>query len=268
MKPKTDYLVETSAVPVALGESTPNHCRDFTDATADGRYCTSIYIRKEFIRRWVCTYIELACEVDHFESVDHAMYHLEQDFSIRNIKANFHAVATMLRQKGAVQNTRDMAKEFARLAIGKLHEFDRLFRTRTRNSCGCQIGGKELRVDFNTLFDDLRVFIKAVGSVDDCPVNEFLDLGKFGKASRLLEEDGVADTKPGVNLAGLHEEGQWITFKECATIGDCVIALDQPRSCCLVHIDEAFDVLCPAAERQHKRIPSQRASEKSAGDTG
>lgn len=248
-----------------MGESTPNHCRDFAHATVDGRYCTSIYIRKEFMRRWICDYIDLAFRVDHYQSLDAAVYHLEQEFKPRALKTGLHALASMLKQKGAVRNTRDMAKEFARLAIGKLHEFDRMFRNRTRNSCGCQIGGKILRVDFNTLFDDLRVFVEAVGSVDDCPVNEFLRLGAFGRASMLLEKEGVANTGSGKNLAALHEKRKWIACRDCATIGDCVIALDQPRSCCLVHIDADFDVLCGAAGREHKRVPSQRASEKGAG---
>jgi hypothetical protein len=264
MKTKKDYLVETSAVPVAIGQSTPNHCRDFANATADGGYCTSIYIRKEFIRRWICDYIDLAFLVDHYQTLDAAIFHLEQEFKPRTLKTGLQGLAAMLQQKGAVRNTRDMAKEFARLAVASLRFFDRKLKSCTRNSCRCQIGGKQLKVDFNTILDDLRAFVESVGCVEDCPVNDFLDLGRLGKASKLLEKEGVVETTAGKNLAALHERSEWITCRECATIGDTIIAIEQPRSCCLVHIDHAFDALCAATEREHKRIPSQRASEKAA----
>ncbi len=104
MRTKKDYLVETSAVPVAMGESTPNHCQDLSSATSDGRCCTSIYIRMEFIRRWICDYIDTASKVDHYQTVASAMYHLEQEYKIRSIKARLHLLAAMLQQKGAVRN--------------------------------------------------------------------------------------------------------------------------------------------------------------------
>ena len=69
-KPK--YFVETSAVPVALGESTQAHCQHFGDATSDGTLHTSIYIRKEFIHRSILDYAEMAFVVDHFSDLSEA----------------------------------------------------------------------------------------------------------------------------------------------------------------------------------------------------
>jgi hypothetical protein len=56
------YLVETSAVPVALGESTTRHSSHIAEATADGELWTSLYVRKEFIARWILS--ERAVDTD------------------------------------------------------------------------------------------------------------------------------------------------------------------------------------------------------------
>ncbi|MHC4398608.1 MAG: hypothetical protein ACYTG0_02910 [Planctomycetota bacterium] len=261
--PKTKYLIETSAVPAALGESTPFHCRHFQDEVGDGTCWTSIYIRMEFVRRWIRHYIRMAFETDHYQDLSTALYHLEQDFGARGVKATGHAIAALLQQQGKIEDTRTAAKELGRLAVGQLRKFDRRFQRRTPNSCGCKIGDKELKVDFNHLFEDLKEFMSSVDTVRDCPINAFLGFRRDGNADRLLDNPEVREkTKSGKRLAELNERGKWITCRECATIGDVVIVLDQPPSCCLVHIDEDFNILCDATNRQHKPIRSQRAIER------
>ena len=253
-------MIETSALPAALGESTPAHCSHCADAVADGNCWTSIYIRKEFIRRWIHYYIRMAFAVDYFQDLGKAMHYLEQDFSIRDVKTGLHGLALLLAEKGEIKNSHDMAKELSRLAIGNLRKFDRRFRRRTPSKCGCKIGGKELRVDFNHLFEDLRAFIDSIGEVDDCPINEFLAIGGNRLAGKLLKaRDVVSKTKSGEKLRALHDKGTPITCRLCAKIGDAVIALDQPPSWCLVHIDKDFNILCPAVGREHKPIQSERA---------
>ena len=81
----TKILVETSALRPALGQSTKRHEEHFRNATAGGHLGTSVYIRMEFIRRWICDLIRLALEVDQFESVDEALVYLEQDFRPRAV---------------------------------------------------------------------------------------------------------------------------------------------------------------------------------------
>jgi hypothetical protein len=186
------------------------------------------------------------------------MQRLNQAFSIRDVKTLNHAITVLLKEKTPISNCRDMAKELARLAIAELRKFDRAFRSKTQNACSCKIGGKPLVVDFNHLFDDLRAFMASVGVVNDCPVNAFL----ANKASRLVENDLVTTkTKAGQNLAKLKAKKQWITCRECRTIGDAIIALEQPAGWCLVHIDAAFTILCDALHREHKSVPSLAAVE-------
>jgi len=218
----------------------------------------------EFMRRWIRDCIKMAFQIDHFQDLPSAMHYLNQEFGIRGVKTQNYLLAEFLREKGNVNSGRDLAKEFARLAIGQLKKFDREFLRIASNSSKCQIGGKELKVDFNHLFDDLREFLQAVGVVTDCQVNTFLGLNRSGKASRILQAEGIQKTKAGEKLAGLKAQNKWITCKECSTIGDAVIALEQPRSCCLVHIDKDFQILCKATQREHKQIQSLRAIERGA----
>jgi len=75
-KRKKKYLIETSAVSAALGESSSVHCAHFAETTADGSLHTSVYVRKEFILRWITKDIDLAFQIDHFDSVSDALYHL------------------------------------------------------------------------------------------------------------------------------------------------------------------------------------------------
>jgi len=256
------YLVETSAVPVALGESTTRHCDHFAEATADGEVWTSLYVRKEFIARWILSYIRMAFVADHFQDLAEAQYHLSQDFSIRDVKTQVHAVGVLLQTKGKITSTRAMAKELARLALGELRKFDKLLKRRTRNACGCQIGGKEMKIDFNNLFDDLRAFCESQGSVENCDVNKFLGIGKIGRASQFVaNKEVVTKTTAGRNLAKRLSEQKPIACEACATIGDAVIAPEQPKPWCLVHIDHDFEILCAATSRQRKSILSERAIE-------
>lgn len=268
MTKKTKYLVETSAIPVALRESTPKHCQHFTESVADGVLFVSTYVRMEFIRRWIRDYVKLAALIDHFGNMADALDHVNQEFGIRRVKALNHLVTVVLRQEGEVQNTRAMATEVARIAVAKLRQFDRTFVSRIPNTCGCRIGSRQLRVDFNDLFEDLRAFLRSIDVVHDCPVNDFLKLGKPGAAQKLLQHEKARKTKVGAALSKYHEAATRVTCRECQRIGDAVIALEQPKYCCLAHIDRAFDHLCEATGRQHKLILSQRAVEKDDAKNG
>src|SRR5438105_4097457 len=80
------FLVETSAVRPALGDSTPRHCAHFRGEVTGGDLITSVYVRMEFLRRWVCDAIRLALLIDRCGSVAEALCLVEQDFRPRSVK--------------------------------------------------------------------------------------------------------------------------------------------------------------------------------------
>ena len=256
---KNKYLIETSAVQVAIGGSTAAHREEFRRTVSDGVLFTSLYIRKEFIQRWICYFIDLAFCRDQSASLADAMDHANEAFGIRDVKTLNHFTTWFMREFGSL-DSRTGAKEIARLAVIQLHKFDRLFQSRTGNSCGCAIGGKPLKVDFNDLLGTLGDFVRSFKSDSQCPINEFLGLQKRGRAARLLENDDVrTNTTAGKNLDKLKARNIAIDCVQCRKIGDVVIALDQPSFACLVHIDSAFEILCEAVGRRHTLLPSERA---------
>jgi hypothetical protein len=265
---KVRYLVETSALEPALGNSTPRHVAHFQQETSCERV-SSVYIRKEFIRRWFCDMVRLALTVAQHGNVADALAILSQDFG-RAPKSALSAIGRFLRDRGAFDNSAQAAEEIASLAYRTLLLFDHVFGVRIGNACGCQIGGRSPDADCNHLLDNLQEFyVEFVEPVKDCPVNGFLDLAnEQGRARQLTRHPRAGGIDSVEKLSSYAAVGRQVSCPECGPIGDAVIALEQPTACCLVHIDAAFNVLCPALQREHKQLKSLLAVEKSAAEAG
>ena len=263
MGKKKRYLIETSAVRVAIGETTPEHSRHFEEAISDGELSTSIYIRMEFLRRWIRYYAQMALRVDCFRNLSHAVNHESESFSARDLKTLLHLLSA-LSASGKEFGGREAAKEIVHIAVTTLYKFDSRFRSQAPNTCGCKTGGREFRPDFSKLFEDVRAFLRSWYVGEGCGIQGFLNLGKPSRASKLLELHQIRDdTSAGKALAQLKHKSDTITCKDCQKIGDIVIALEQQAAWCLVHIDSAFDILCAATGRNHKKIGSVRGVEGS-----
>lgn len=258
------FLVETSAVRPAMGQSTRKHCEHFRQEVEGGDLYTSYYVRMEFIRRWVCEAARVAFTVAHFSNVEEALYYLEQEFSQRKNKAVIATIAAFLQQVGPLASSQAAAEECAGLALRWLALFDATFPSKTQNTCGCRIGGMNPDVDYNNLIADLNTFYKSFSTpVADCPVNKFLHLGKpRGRSAPLLSDEASRSVPVVETLAKYAENETWVTCTECVRIGDAVIALEQPASWTLVHTDDSFNKLCPPVNRNHKQIKSLRAFDK------
>ena len=161
---KTELLIETSALNVALGESTNDHITHFHDKIGKGKFVSSTYIRKEFNGAWVKPCLLMVGVFRQYDSVDAAIAYLSEDFSSRKIKLNLRAVGRLLESKNA--NDPSVASvEIARLAFHLQLRFDRTFKSRIRNRSKCQIGEKKLMMDFNRLMESIRDFFELTGQV-------------------------------------------------------------------------------------------------------
>jgi hypothetical protein len=260
----TKYLTETSAVPAATNASTEAHCRHYADAVRDGQQWSSVYIRKEFIARFFCEAVYMAYYIAQRTIVRDALVLLSQRYSIREIKVDMTVIALLLDRARAMDNPHTAAEEIGRLAINWLKTFDREFRNRIPNACGCRIGNKCPSVDYNTMLKDLNAFYEDFTEpVDDCPVNDFIGIGDHaGKGQALVAEKSTQKLDSAKNLAELLMAGSRFVCNDCRKIGDAVIALEQPADVCLVHIDKAYTKFCPFLKRQHKHIKSAIAIDK------
>jgi hypothetical protein len=215
----------------------------------------------EFLRRWIIYYLNFALKVDCYNNVKDAINYESESFKPRDLKALLHLLSNLYPNSKQVSG-REAAKEIVHNAVTILRRFDRRFRDRTNNSCGCRLGGKDFRPDFSNLFEDVCGFLQYCQMVNDCGIERFLKLHKPSEASKLLESDEVSKkTAAGKSLLKFKQNGIHITCKECQKIGDIVIALEQRPAWCLIHIDSAFDILCSVTNRDHVRIQSVKAIE-------
>jgi hypothetical protein len=252
------YLTETSAVLAAIGASTTGHNRHYSDLTKGGKKFSSVYIRKEFIARVFCELAFAAFSISQRTSVKNALVVLSQRYSIRSIKIDVIALAHLIEREAAMTDPKTAAVEVARLGIDWLKVFDRVFKSRIENKSGCQIGDAKPVIDYNDMLEDLYSFYEGFGdSVDDCSVNDFVEIGvPTGKGRLLANEPKLQKIDSVKNLVKILDAGTRFVCDECRKIGDVIIALEQPDTHCLVHIDNAFNKFCPFLNRDHLHMKS------------
>ena len=262
-KKKSKYLIETSAIPPALGVTTPAYTSYFQDEVTGGSLFSSVYIRKEFLRRWICDCIRVALTLNQCDCWADALVHLEQDFG-RKPKGTLDVVQHLLRRTGSINSSDAAAEEVGVLAWKWLKLFDRRFESKINNKSKCQIGGREMNLDGNNLLADLYAFyVEFQKPILDCEIHDLLDFGNArGIASVILADPNAQKCDSVRNLQELATNNTHVTCRECARIGDAVIALEQPPSWSLVHVDKAFNPICDAVQKEHKHIKSLKAVEK------
>src|SRR5712692_5956794 len=101
---RPNYLIETSALRPALGSPSQKHNQHFAKAVEGGDLYTSVYIRMEFVRHWICYFIRAAIYVYNCDTVAHALYLLEQAFG-RGPKDALSLIQHHLTNCGVLSNT-------------------------------------------------------------------------------------------------------------------------------------------------------------------
>lgn len=274
IKSGAHFLIETSAVPAALGFSSTPHVDHFDAEVAGASLCSSTYVRKEVLRRWVCEIIEFAQLMEMSSSVSNAISHLAEGFG-RKPKL-LGLIGTILHRGGielAENDTHDAACEIAQIALDLVDMFDLKLKGRTNNTSGCKIGGTAVEVDGNNLLATLSVFRESfLWNVTDCPVNTFLQFkhpkgrtAKLVNCQHLDKNQEARDVRD--RLKVLYERKAHVTCRECGRIGDQVIAMEQPASFTLIHVDRSFNHLCECTGRNHKHLRSNLSFKPPAAES-
>ena len=181
----------------------------------------------------------------------------------RGPKGTLDVLEQHLREVGSISNTA-AAEEIGSQALACVKLFDRIFASKINNTCKCQIGARPLVADGNHLLEDLyKFYTEFQEPITDCEVNGFLNLSNDHSRVQTLFSDANARKCDSVmQLQEYAASNKHITCRECGKIGDAVVALEQPASWCLVHLDKAYKALCPALGREQKAIASLQAVEK------
>lgn len=269
-KKPTKLLIDTSAVGAVLGHTTANHSLAIADQLGSAKLFGSTYVRMETVRRWICHYIRIAVLIECHDSVEEALVRLEQDFGAREPKATISGLRLVLAQNPtAMTSPKSAAKEFARIAVHLLHQYDKKFSSRINNRSQCEIGSMKLEPDFGSLISECREFYLAFfDNVLNCKINGFLRLSRSNSdASRLIANNQAVEAKAVANLKKLQEKASPVTCKNCKKIGDGVIALETPKSMGVAAIDKEFSAICEALGLHFEHLPSVVAADKPADDS-
>jgi hypothetical protein len=154
------------------------------------------------------------------------------------------------------------AREIASVAVDLVRDFDRVLRSRTDNRCGCQIGNMPLKVDARNLLMELKQFRdRFLNEIAACPVNDFLQVRSESGRLAQLADSALLDADARIRklrdaARDVVRAASPISCRQCATVGDPIIALEQPPSWILVHVDQSFNHLCAHTKRRHKALRS------------
>src|SRR3954451_22552720 len=99
---KKKYLIETSAVRAALGDSSVAQNRHLAAEVEGGSLWSSVYLRMEYIRRWFCDMSRMDFTIVICSDISDALIVLEQDFKTRNVKGILPALAKFLSERRAM----------------------------------------------------------------------------------------------------------------------------------------------------------------------
>ena len=265
---KNKFLIETSAARAAVGPSTKAQEEAYLALTSSGETFSSYYIRMEFIRRWICIAIKFTVLIKTHGSLKEAIVRAEQSFKPREVKAYAAFLADYLDRRNA-HSSEEISEEVARCAYHWLRRFDNIFKSNIPNKSHCERGGMPINVrDFSTIVEDLHLFAEKFQSpVMGCKVNHFLRLNdKRSIAHGLI--DKIDDSKyPTKAINKILEKQKAISCRECETIGDLVICLEQTKQYVLIHVDGSFDHLCELRNMKHAKLPSVTACDNAKRDS-
>jgi hypothetical protein len=265
------FLFDTSCVLGKLHPSFRDLRRQTEEIVGDGELWTTWYLRMEFYRRWILTWIRLYFAAKRHGNLDEAIVWAVDKYGDREAKAVGHLLAAY--HNAVVERGSDEREAIER--VGELiyriaYEYEQTFSKRWENNCGCQ---RRQTIDRSgkTLDIALQIFYKEFSpDVQDCPINSFLnfksDSPKYRPIrGRRLKLKVVGSRKDGFKklterFESYVKKNEHICCTQCERIGDVVIVLDMPkRALTLLHTDYAFDYLCESLGIPHRRLNATRA---------
>ena len=266
----TKHFLDTSVVrPLIHGtEAYKRHLQE----QLDSRRCyVSDYVLMEFRRSFLCSLIGFYfyLELPTIQTIGDACQLWSQKYS----KADLKAILTLL---GKLLDAHELGHdepddlETARLALGRyIKRVDTKIRGRfkdaSKDTTHCGRAAVPLSVSLTSLSEDLRKFEDTFGDTESCRQRCRIDdvlLSRYRSEVETYVATASTLPKNSANrgfidvvkhLKEVFEMGaDGCTCRQCAKIGDAVIALDAPRSMQLEHTDAAFNHLCPPVDQRHR----------------
>ncbi len=235
-------------------------------------YRTTQYLRMEFLRRWIKTGTELYFLARRLGSLEEALVTFSQRYSIREVKVvTFWAAKfiSALHEAPTDEPTSKWGTTVLRLAL----TYDCLFGRFASVKTGCKRGEVRINQSAVTVREALQDFYERFEPEDHiCRVGELLEADEgFPLLRRIVRTDRKAhpaESRRGFGTLqcrakDMLAEGGLPDCSACWKVGDLLIALEQPPSWVLYHVDHLFDALCPMFDSKHVKVKSISTLSKS-----
>ncbi|MBE3039517.1 MAG: hypothetical protein IMZ62_11980 [Chloroflexi bacterium] len=224
-------------------------------------YCKGQYLRMEFIRRWLCTAMELFFLARRLGNYHRAVQEMSNKQGARDAKA----VLIWVNKYGARfpnQSSADLIREFGNEILRFARSYDKAFSITVSPYTGCKRGEVEFQHDMPTVAAMLRDFYKRFQEEDHtCRLSKIVTNDPAGRSclSAILNANPKDyDERSRRGLRALMKDAHAFIAKDatpscktCHKIGDILIALEQPKDCVLYHTDHAFLALCPILGKEN-----------------
>lgn len=272
------HFLDTSVVrPLLMG--TKQYKDYLQNEIGQGNLYISDFIRMELNRSYIREILNFYFLL-HFPSIQTISEALEiwsNEFKSSKLKAVLQLISQLLSTRSLDFDSVD-DKEKALRAIGQYVKrlelkIDKAFRNTGSNATRCTRSNIKLKYyPDSTLTESFRNFLKEFDDVADCRKKCRIDCFFFERHEKDLEEwtkfsKSISNPNDKENKGFLKiisklneqlEKKRSLSCKKCEAIGDATIALETPTEMQLVHTDYSFDHLCPAINKIHKRLSSER----------
>lgn len=263
-------LFDTSCVHSVLApDLEPSVVEQIPCPSKSCKYFTSMYLRMEFLRRWIITGIEVYARADRTKDLPETLIWFSHRFGSRENKIvlQWSAHNTKSFQEDP---TGEPVQRFGWLVLTMALLYDQIFKKFVQLKTGCKRGLLTIDPNSPTMRKALFDFYERFTSPEHtCKLGSLLKIKRgFPKLRRLLAanaRDYPRESRRSLKnlqekLREFVDSKKTPTCQDCHTIADILVALEQPPKATLYHIDHSFLAICPILKHKHKRLRSVLAS--------
>jgi len=219
---------------------------------------TSFFVFYEFKRSVIKTLIELYFLVEEEGAAD-AIASYKENFKTRENGIVLGAISRLLVEEDISNNKLKALSNLEALILNSLRDFKSIVKEFVENKTKCPLA----RASIIKGSEDFADFVEQIKCNVTCSIAQFWKDQKG--VLRLLTSENIKekhkDNKGFAEMLPLLYEvlqdpnrGQMI--RNCAKLGDAIIAIEMPSKCVMLTFDKSFESLCPLMGKGFFRLPS------------
>jgi len=277
-RPTKEFFLETSVhIKKAIGHRLTKE--NISHVIGNYHCWSSYYIFGEYKCSLISALIDFYFLIEQEESPSEAMLALSEEYSIRKLKFDISGLAHLIKDNEFKDDKTHCIIELERLIENAVDAFLITVnegKNLIANEMCCPIGKTPLIQDEKlTTKENYELFKQAMAcrkDMEKCKIKEFWKKHKGHLKS--LTSDGAGDEyKDNKAFCGFKETYDKILKdninakgKNCAIMGDTIIALECPENKTLLTYDHSFQALCGILNKEYEILPSLAELKKKLKD--